>query len=141
MLFENLLGKQQIKHVVRAPRQPIVVKMMRSALGQVIANLLDNSIYWLTRYHGDGKGGQITIELAGIPGGFRIRFCDDGPGVEEEDRERIFDPYFTTKPNGMGLGLYVARQVMDRYGKLTYRDDCKLSGACFDATFEKNVGL
>jgi signal transduction histidine kinase len=141
MLFENLLAKQQINPMLRVPPHPVVVKMMRSALGQILANLIDNSIYWLTRYHGDGKGGQIDIHLTTTNEGFRIRLCDDGPGVDESDRERIFEPYFTTKPNGMGLGLYVARQVVDRYGKLIYRDNCKLSGACFDTIFEKNVGL
>lgn len=141
VLFENLLAKQKIQVRVRAPKEPVGVKMVRAALGQVLANLIDNSIYWLTRHHGDGKGGQIDILLATTENGFRIRLCDDGPGVDEADQERIFDPYFTTKPNGMGLGLHIARQVMERYGKLVYRDDCRLAGACFEATFEKNVGL
>jgi len=141
MLFENLITKQKIHVRIKAPKDAVAVKMVRAALGQVLANLIDNSIYWLTRHHGDGKGGQIEIHLTATDGGFRIRLTDDGPGVDEADQERIFDPYFTTKPNGMGLGLHVARQVMERYGKLIYRDDGKLSGACFEATFEKNVGL
>lgn len=140
-LFETLLGKQRITPMVRKPKQPVVVKMMRPALGQVIANLLDNSIYWLTRHHGDGKGGQIDIHLRPTDAGFQIHYSDDGPGVNEEDRERIFDPYYSKKPNGMGLGLFIARQVMERYGKITYCTGCKLSGACFDVTFERNVGL
>ena len=141
LLFENLLSKQNIKPKLHAPRDPVVVKMTRSALGQVLANLLDNSVYWLTRHHGDGKGGNIDITLRMLEHGFCVRFCDDGPGVEESNRERIFDPYFSTKENGMGLGLYVARQVIEPYGKLFYRDDCRLSGACFEASFEKQVGL
>jgi signal transduction histidine kinase len=141
MLFESLLARQKITPRVRAPKQPVVAHMMRSALGQILANLLDNSIYWLTRHHGDGKGGRIDIHLKPIENGFRLIFCDDGPGIGQEDRERIFDPYFTTKHNGMGLGLYIARQVIERYGRLIYRDDCELSGACFEAMFERNVGL
>ncbi len=141
LLFENLLSKQGIKPELHMPKNPLVVKMTRSALGQILANLLDNSVYWLTRYHGDGKGGKIDITLKALENGFSIRFCDDGPGIEESNRERIFDPYFSTKENGMGLGLYVARQVIEHYGKLIYRDDCSLSGACFEARFEKQVGL
>jgi signal transduction histidine kinase len=76
-----------------------------------------------------------------LKNGFRIRVCDDGPGVAEEDRERIFDQEFSRKPNGMGLGLFIARQLIEPYGKLIYRDDCKLSGACFEASFEQGVGL
>lgn len=140
-LFENLIGKQKIKVLVRTPSAPVVVKMVRSALGQVLANLIDNSVFWLTRHFGDGKGGNIQIVLSKIEGGFSLLFCDDGPGVLEADRDRIFDSYFTTKPNGMGLGLFVARQVMDRYGRLLCCDEGELPGACFRVTFEKNVGL
>lgn len=141
MLFENLLSKQKIKYQLHAPPDPLIVKMTRSALGQLLANLLDNSVYWLTRSHGDGKGGTIDITLEVLEHGFRIRFCDDGLGVEESSREQMFDPYFSTKENGMGLGLYIARQVIEHYGKLTYRDDCRLTGACFEASFENHVGL
>jgi hypothetical protein len=140
-LFAALTAKQKIECEMRAPKQPMVVHMSRSNLGQIIANLLDNSIYWLTRHHGDGKGGKIDIKVTILKHGFRIRFSDDGPGVAEEDVERIFDQEFSRKPNGMGLGLFIARQVIEPYGKLIFRDDCKLPGACFEASFEERVGL
>lgn len=140
-LFAGLTAKQKIESELRAPKEPLVVHMSRSDLGQIIANLLDNSIYWLTRHHGDGKGGKIDIQVTTLKHGFRIRFSDDGPGVAEEDVERIFDPEFSRKPDGMGLGLFIARQVIEPYGKLIYRDDCKLPGACFEASFEERVGL
>ena len=141
-LFENLLSKQKIVVELITPQSAVVVKMPRSALGQILANLLDNSVFWLTRYHGDGNGGKIQIVLRTLTEGFSISFCDDGPGIQECDRERVFNAYYTTKPNGMGLGLYVARQVMDRYGRILYqKNGCDLPGACFDVNFEKNVGL
>jgi signal transduction histidine kinase len=141
LLFENLLSKQKIEAKLIGPKDPVIVKMTRSALGQILANLLDNSVYWLTRHHGDGKGGQIDITLNVLDHGFAIVHNDDGPGVDESNRESIFDPYFSTKENGMGLGLFIARQVVEPYGKLIYRDDCRLPGACFEATFERQVGL
>jgi signal transduction histidine kinase len=140
-LFEGLLAKQGIKPRVHAPRAPLLVHMSRSVLGQVIANLLDNSIYWLYHHHGEGKGGQIDIRLAKLKRGFRLTISDDGPGVAQEDRERMFDMNFTRKPNGMGLGLFIARQVIEPYGTLAYRDDGELPGACFEALFENKVDL
>ena len=140
-LFESLLAKQNIKVSLRAPEDPVVVHMSRSAVGQIVANLIDNTIYWLTRHHGDGKGGNIDIHLKRIDDGFTIVMSDDGPGVLPEDRDRIFDMNFTRKPNGMGLGLFIARQVIDNYGRLIYRDDGELSGACFEALFERKTGL
>lgn len=140
-LFENLIGKQKVSVEMRTPSGPVVVKMVRSSLGQVIANLIDNSIYWITRHHGDGGGGRIVIEVKQSRSGFTLAVSDDGPGVEESDRARVFDDYFTTKSNGMGLGLYIAREVMERYGRISLCDEGELSGACFEAVFEKNVGL
>ena len=140
-LFAGLIGKQNIECEVRAPKKDIIVHMSRSNLGQIVANLLDNSVYWLTRHHGDGKGGKIEIRITSLKHGFRLRLSDDGPGIAEEDVERIFDPEFSRKPNGMGLGLFIARQVIEHYGKLLCRNDCKLPGACFEASFEKSVGL
>lgn len=140
-LYENLLGKQKIKIKFNKPKKPLVVHMSRSNLGQVIANLIDNSVYWLTRHHGDGKGGMIDIHLKPMKQGFKIRFSDDGTGIPEQDEDRVFEQYFTTKPNGMGLGLYIARQIIEPYGKLIYIDEGELSGTCFEAIFERKVGL
>ncbi len=139
-LFSSLIAKQGIEVERKWPKDPLVVHMSRSNLGQIVANLLDNSIYWLTHHHGDGKGGKIQIRLSQLKHGFRILLSDDGSGVPPEDRVRIFDPEFSRKPHGMGLGLFIARQVMDMYGMLRYRDDGPLSGACFEATFERKVG-
>ncbi len=139
-LYEALIGKQGIKYKIDAPKQAVNVKMSRASLGQILANLLDNSIYWLTRQKGVGKGGYIKIRLRTIDQGFTLVFSDDGPGVPSESETKIFEPYYSTKPNGMGLGLYIARLVIEPYGKLIYKDDCELHGACFEATFERRVG-
>lgn|GEM_PF-4955015 len=62
---------------------------------------------------------------------------DDGPGVTEEDRSRIFEPYFTRKPNGIGLGLYIARLVIEPHGRLVYKEVGVLGGATFEAEFDQ----
>jgi signal transduction histidine kinase len=140
-LYSSLLAKQNVAVLRKWPSKPVIVHMSRSNLGQVVANLLDNSVYWLTRHHGDGKGGKIDIRLTELKHGFRILFADDGPGIPPEDRDRVFDAEFSRKPHGMGLGLFIARQVIEIYGKLVYRDDGPLGGACFEASFEERVGL
>jgi C4-dicarboxylate-specific signal transduction histidine kinase len=137
-LYSALLEGQGISHEIEAPSEPIKVRMARAALGQVLANLVDNSIFWLTR---SGAGGRIKVTLERRGQGFAIRVNDSGPGVAPEDRTEIFEPYFTRKPNGIGLGLYIARLVIEPYGRLIYRDDCELPGACFEASFERSVGL
>jgi signal transduction histidine kinase len=141
ILFENLINKQKIKVNFKEPKKDLVVHMSRSNLGQIVANIIDNSIYWLTRSHGDGNGGVINIELNPTKDGFNLLFNDDGLGIDEKNREIIFDQSFSTKPNGMGLGLYISRQIIEPYGRLIYRDDCDMAGACFELMFERKVGL
>lgn len=86
-------------------------RAVRDRLAQVVLNLLMNAI------DATEKGGSIRI--AGEredSGGLRIRVEDDGRGVSEGDLGRLFEPYFTTKPSGTGLGLFVSRQIMEELG-------------------------
>ena len=84
-----------------------------SELNQVWTNLLDNAIGAL------GDSGTITITTRRDGDGAVVEIADDGPGMPEENRDRIFDAFFTTKDvgQGTGLGLSTARQiVVDRHG-------------------------
>ena len=45
-----------------------------------------------------------------------VSIVDQGPGIAEADRERIFDPFFSTRPQGTGLGLSIASRLMDEHG-------------------------
>nr|VFK17197.1 MAG: hypothetical protein BECKLFY1418C_GA0070996_102928 [Candidatus Kentron sp. LFY] len=138
-LHEALLKKQHIE----GTNELLPVNMSRAILDQIMANLIDNSIYWLMDEKGVGNGGQIRAQLKPLEHGFRILIADDGPGVPEEDQSRIFEPYFSTKRGGagMGLGLYISRLVIEPYGKVLYRNDFEeMPGACFEARFERNVG-
>lgn len=140
-LCEALLKNQGITTEIIEPDGPIRAKMSRAVIDQIFYNLVDNAVFWISQEHGHGKGGRIQAQVIKGDGGFKVIFCDDGTGVSQEDRTRIFEPYFTTKPNGMGLGLHVARLVIEPYGRLKLRDEGDLPGACFEAIFERNVGL
>ena len=60
-----------------------------------------------------GRGGRITVEGSRMPeGDIRIRVTDDGPGVPRELRRRVFEPGFTTKERGWGIGLALARRIV-----------------------------
>jgi signal transduction histidine kinase len=140
-LYGALLEGQDITWTIEHPSDPLQVFMARAALGQVLANLVDNAIFWLIRGKGSGKGGTIEAKIERFDHGFTVTVSDDGPGVTEEDRSRIFEPYFTRKPNGIGLGLYIARLVIEPYGRLLYKEVGVLGGATFEAEFDHGVGL
>jgi C4-dicarboxylate-specific signal transduction histidine kinase len=70
-----------------------------------------------------------------------IVFSDSGPGVEAAFRDAIFDPYFSTKPDGVGLGLTIAGEIVNAYyaGDLELLDSGPLQGATFRITLRTRV--
>lgn len=79
----------------------------------------------------NGRGG---VRVSAAREGSRLRFevVDEGPGLPEEDVERIFDPFFSTKASGVGLGLALCRQIARRHGgELTAAPAPVGPGACF----------
>jgi signal transduction histidine kinase len=83
-----------------------------SELNQVWTNILDNAIDAL------GGSGQILIRAFPRDGDIVVDICDDGPGMPAGVRERIFEPFYTTKPpgSGTGLGLHISHNVVARHG-------------------------
>lgn len=81
-------------------------------LGQVFLNLLLNAVQSIR------DTGRITIRTADAPDGLRIEIEDTGVGIPASHLERIFEPGFTTKGDrvGMGLGLLLTRQIVERHG-------------------------
>lgn len=79
-------------------------------LRQVFFNLLSNAVDALPH------GGTITVQAARLPGGYQIRIADSGPGIDAALAATLFEPYVTGKPNGTGLGLSVARQIVRGHG-------------------------
>jgi signal transduction histidine kinase len=72
---------------------------------QVISNLLSNAFRWTP------DGGRIELGLAAANGVVRVEVADSGPGVPEDERERIFDPFISHDADGTGLGLPIAREL------------------------------
>ena len=85
-------------------------------LDAIILNLLANSEYWLDSSPKDHR--EIEFCLKPISGGRRVRVSvhDTGPGIDKDDVEKIFWPGVTSKPDGIGMGLTVASELIAAYG-------------------------
>jgi signal transduction histidine kinase len=80
-----------------------------------------------------GRGGRITLATTHRPeGGARITVADDGPGIPREVRSRIFDPGFSTKKSGWGIGLSLARRIVEENHGGTLRLASSDRGASFE---------
>jgi signal transduction histidine kinase len=60
-----------------------------------------------------GRGGRIYITSSRVPEGVRIRVADDGPGIPREIRARVFEAGFSTKDSGWGVGLALAKRIVE----------------------------
>jgi signal transduction histidine kinase len=79
-------------------------------LQQVFLNVLLNAVQALP------AGGRIDVELTQNDGVARIQFTDNGAGIPAAVRGRLFEPFVTSKPHGSGLGLAVARRIVEEHG-------------------------
>jgi signal transduction histidine kinase len=98
----------------RSARNLPDVRVDRVQIEAVLANLLGNAIDALKRRSGD-RALRVDAAHDG-PGFVRIAVEDNGPGVEPEVEQSLFDPFVTTKPKGMGLGLAISRSIVDAHG-------------------------
>jgi signal transduction histidine kinase/ligand-binding sensor domain-containing protein/ActR/RegA family two-component response regulator len=108
-------------------------------LGQVLHNLLINA-----RQAIPGKGRvELRARRAEIPelgAVVRIEIEDDGPGIEKEDWDTVFEPFYSTRSEGTGLGLSIAQSVLFRHGGRILLEEGSKGGACFVLLLPDLVG-
>jgi two-component system nitrogen regulation sensor histidine kinase NtrY len=88
------------------------VRVDPEQMRRVLINLIDNAIEAMNRT------GTISIETSHEPQNNLVRLvvCDDGPGIPEGEREKLFLPYYSTKGRGSGLGLAIVRRIVAEHG-------------------------
>jgi nitrogen-specific signal transduction histidine kinase len=113
-LSQNLPPEVKIELMLTG--HPPMIQADENQLEVAFSNLLDNALAAV------GSKGQVTVRVScdeSIRDGERaceIEFADNGPGIPCESQAKLFTPYFTTKPSGSGLGLVIARKVIEDHG-------------------------
>jgi len=100
------------------PPAPVYCLAVAPALRAALANLIENAV------QASPAGTAVAVSLATTDGGVVIRIRDRGAGLPAEVRERLFAPHVTTKPGGAGMGLFLARQLIEgiQGGRLALAD-------------------
>ena len=91
----------------------VELRFDRGHLYRVLWNLLANALR-----HASAADGAVRLEAraTAAANGVELHIIDDGPGVDEAQRNQVFEPFFTTHGAGTGLGLYIARELCEASG-------------------------
>ncbi len=95
-------------------------------VAQVLLNLVLNAAEAMTP-----QGGRLTLRSFDVEGRVAIEVADSGPGIPDEVRARLFEPFHTTKENGTGLGLSVSRRIVEAHGGTITVESTPGKGATF----------
>ena len=109
-LFERARQFKNIEIIRDYYDKPPPVRSDPSQLSQVFQNLVFNAITAL------GENGLIIVQTRRKKTSMQVAVADNGPGIPGENLEKIFEPFFSTKPDRMGLGLSVSRNILEKLG-------------------------
>jgi signal transduction histidine kinase len=115
----NLVVDEDTPHaigVVLDCRSGRTVLIDRERLRRAILNLLQNAWQALTESEHECAEATVTISTRVVHGSLALCVTDNGPGIPEDIRERIFEPLFSTMSFGVGLGLPLVRQIVEQHG-------------------------
>jgi signal transduction histidine kinase/DNA-binding NarL/FixJ family response regulator len=107
--FEEELEARSIRVETEWTDGPLDADIDPALFAKAVQNVLQNSIDAMP------SGGTLRVTTRGSEGGCEVRVADTGPGVSETDAPHIFNPFFSTREQGMGLGLTMANRIMDQH--------------------------
>jgi signal transduction histidine kinase len=127
-VIKQTAARHNIEFVVDIPGNLPSVPCDTEQIKQVLLNLMLNSVQAMP------KGGNITISSRLQNDAVLVSVRDTGPGIPASDTEFIYDPFFTTKETGTGLGLPTAYQIVEQHGGELKLEKTDSPGACFTFT-------
>ncbi|MGH7931593.1 MAG: ATP-binding protein, partial [Candidatus Binataceae bacterium] len=109
-LSESKMRSQGIEVVERETDLPTVLNVDAEKVRTCFVNVAANATQAMP------DGGKLTIGFAQSDGYFTVSFSDTGDGIDPEVAKRVFEPFFTTKREGIGLGLFFSKAIVEKHG-------------------------
>ncbi|MGE5183207.1 MAG: protoglobin domain-containing protein [Acidobacteriota bacterium] len=109
--LEKPLAERRGVELALADHEPIVAQLDSGKVHQIVQNLVRNAL------EATPKGGHVQVAVAnGTPDEVHIRVADDGPGISDDVLERIYEPFFSTKETGTGMGMAIVHSLVTMHG-------------------------
>ncbi|MGH8013531.1 MAG: ATP-binding protein [Candidatus Binataceae bacterium] len=109
-LSESKMRSQRIELVEEGAEAPAVLNIDADKVRTCFMNVVANATQAMP------DGGRLTVAFAQDDGRFIMRFRDTGAGIDPEVAQRVFEPFFTTKREGIGLGLFFSKEIVEKHG-------------------------
>lgn len=125
MLEELVANQQHDKQIIINKEANVSIKANRVFFNAALNNILKNAV--------EAAGSKVRVSLKKAMTGNEavMEIEDDGAGIDEEIKDRLFEPFLTTKAHGTGLGLAIAYRIVTGYGGHIFADKSQLGGARF----------
>ncbi len=107
----------------------------REQLIQVFINLIINAIHFTP------EGGRIRVSTRNRGGSLVAAVADDGPGIAKDRRQQVFDPFYTRREGGIGLGLTIVQQIVRGHNGEIWISESPWGGACFNVSLNLDHAL
>ena len=142
-LFLQRSGNADIRYQSKLPGGPVPLICDRRQVGQVLTNILKNAAEAIEGREAPADGalppGEISLSLTDDGGIVRVIVEDNGKGLPKEGRERLTEPYMTTRSKGTGLGLAIVKKIMEDHGGQLVLDDSEAGGARVSLVFRRDA--
>ena len=137
LIHSEAINKHAVLALVMQPDLPRVLGD-RVHLSQVLLNLLVNSIHAVESRPIDARGIVIEVRADEAKDEVELAVRDSGPGIPDNLADEVFKPFFTTKSNGMGMGLALSRTIIEAHGGRLWNDRMtQQDGAVFRFTLKR----
>jgi two-component system nitrogen regulation sensor histidine kinase NtrY len=135
-VFLQRTGNPGVEFVTRLPEGKAPLVCDGRLLGQALTNLLKNAVEAIQgREEPEAPKGRVVVSLEAAEDRFLVRIEDNGKGLPAENRERLTEPYVTTRAKGTGLGLAIVKKIMEEHGGDLYLEDAPEGGARIGLVF------
>ncbi len=131
-LVQHEARERQVEVTFSAAEELPPVHANRTEIEQVLFNLLLNAIEAIPA--GSGGRRQVSLTATAVEGGVEVAVADSGTGFVEGVAEHLFDPFFSTKKDGMGMGLSICRTIVEAHGGQLRASNNAMGGATFRFT-------
>jgi signal transduction histidine kinase len=132
-LLQNELQLNEVYVTTEFSKEIPSVSANPAQLQQVVLNLVTNAVEAMNATRSDGRRLNVGVRREGSSS-VLLSVQDTGAGVPPQDQNRIFEAFFTTKPEGMGLGLAICRRIVERYHGSLVLAKSSPQGSIFEVT-------